>query len=141
MRIIAVPEAEQKSTIAGGSFHMTYRIATIVLVLLAAGCMTATAQNFQTGKFTVDRTVPNYSLDQGSGDRTITLEVAFQKGFEEKPQVALSVTGADVGKDSNLRYEVKTISVSRDGFVIQVRTWADTKIHSLGGSWVAYAPK
>jgi hypothetical protein len=109
--------------------------------LLLAFAGTATAQVMQTGKFSVDRTVANYSLDQGNGDRTVTVEVNFEKPFTEKPVVALSVTTIDASKDANTRFEVKTLTVSRDGFVIQVRTWADTKIHALGGSWVAYAAK
>ena len=120
---------------------MTSKLAACAAALLIVLSTTATAQVFQTGRFSVDRTVANYSLDQGSGDRTVTVEVNFEKPFDERPVVMLSVTNADVSKDSNLRYEVKAMTISRDGFVIQVRTWADTKIHSLGGSWMAYAAK
>jgi len=120
---------------------MTSKVAAFVAGFLIIGAMTANAQVFQAGKFLVDRTVPTYSLDQGNGDRSVTVEITFETPFNERPIVALSVTNLDISKDTNSRYDVKTISVSRDGFVIQVRTWSDTKIHSLGGSWIAYASK
>src|SRR5215510_10483056 len=120
---------------------MTRTLFVCAAALLFAFSSTAKAQSFQTGKFSVDRTVTNYSLDQGNGDRTVTVEVNFEKPFTERPVVALSVTTLDASKDANTRFEVKTLTVSRDGFVIQVRTWSDTKIHALGGSWMAYSAK
>ena len=120
---------------------MTRSLMVCAATLLFALASTATAQMMQTGKFSVDRTVANYSLDQGNGDRTVTVEVNFEKPFETRPVVMLSVTFLDASKDANTRFEVKTLTVSRDGFVIQVRTWADTKIHALGGSWIAEAAK
>jgi hypothetical protein len=36
---------------------------------------------------------------------------------------------------------MKTMSISRDGFIIQVRTWSDSKINGVGGTWIALAPK
>jgi hypothetical protein len=122
-------------------FQMTRWIIGLVLIVLLTAPTDTNAQVFQSGKFNVDRTVANYSLDQGSGDRTVTVEINFERPFDERPQVALSVTTLDSDKGANTRFEVKTISVSRDGFVIQVRAWADTKIYSLGGSWMAYAAK
>lgn len=113
--------------------------AAVLLLLFLAS--TASAQVFQTGNFNVDPTVPNYSLDKGSGERTATIEVSFEKAFQEKPSVAVSVNVIDSDKASNLRYSVKAISISRDGFVVQVRTWADSKVYQLGGSWSAYASK
>ena len=120
---------------------MTSKLAACAAAFLITLSTTATAQVFQTGKFSVDRTVANYSLDQGSGDRTVTVEVNFEKPFDARPFVILAVTTVDASREANLRYEVKTVSVTRDGFVFQVRTWADTKLHSLGGSWMAYAAK
>jgi hypothetical protein len=36
---------------------------------------------------------------------------------------------------------MKTISVSRDGFLVQVKTWSDTRIMAIGGGWVAVSEK
>jgi len=45
----------------------------------------------------------------------------------------------DVDKNAAVRYAVKPISVSRDGFTVEVKTWGDTKIFSIAGFWVAHA--
>ena len=71
----------------------------------------------------------------------MTLDVDFEIPFEKIPQVFLSVTQIDADKESNLRYNVEAISISRDGFTIKVSTWADSKIFSISGFWIALGEK
>jgi hypothetical protein len=80
-----------------------------------------------------------FTLDKNSGDRAMTIEVNFVKPFNTKPKVILSVTQLDADKAFNSRYSVEVMSVSRDGFTIKVRTWADSKIYAISGNWLAYA--
>jgi len=80
-----------------------------------------------------------YTLHQNTGDRIYTIEVNFLKPFENKPEVVVGVTSMDVDKNAAVRYAVKPISVSRDGFTVEVKTWGDTKIFSIAGFWVAHA--
>ncbi|MGB5286958.1 MAG: H-type lectin domain-containing protein, partial [Ignavibacteriaceae bacterium] len=58
--------------------------------------------------------------------------------FENKPDVVVGLSMIDAAP-GNLRYSIKTKSISRDGFTVEVKTWGDTKIMSIGGFWVAHA--
>ena len=79
-----------------------------------------------------------YTLHENTGERAFTIEVNFLKPFENKPDVVVGLSNIDAAP-GNLRYSVKAKSVSRDGFTIEVKTWGDTKIMSIGGFWVAHA--
>ena len=81
-----------------------------------------------------------YTLNANSGDRTITkIQVNFLNPFENKPNVVVGLSSIDVDKSTAVRYAVKAISVSRDGFTVEVKTWGETKINSVTGFWVAHA--
>lgn len=81
----------------------------------------------------------SYTLNQNSGDRIITIEISFLKPFDVKPNVVVGISSIDVEKSTAVKYAVKAISVSRDGFTVEVKTWGDTKIYSVTGFWVAHA--
>ncbi|MDH3269022.1 MAG: H-type lectin domain-containing protein [Ignavibacteria bacterium] len=81
----------------------------------------------------------SYTLNQNTGYRTITIEIFFLKPFKVKPNVVVGISSIDVDKSAPVRYAVKPISVSRDGFTVEVNTWGDTKINSVTGFWVAHA--
>lgn len=81
----------------------------------------------------------SYTLSSNTGDRTITIQVNFLKPFENKPDVVVGVSSIDVDNNTAVKYAVKPISVSRDGFTVEVKTWGDTKIYSITGFWVAHA--
>jgi len=98
----------------------------------------AFAQTMQNNSWSVNQSLAGYSLDKNNGDRTMTIEIKFEKPFTKKPQIFLSVTQIDSDKNVNLRYNVEAVSVSRDGFTIKVNTWADSKIFSVSGYWLAY---
>ena len=117
-----------------------YSMAFLVLILfLSANALLA--QEIQSGKYSINNTNPNYTLDKSSGDRSMTIVVNFDKGFEKKPSVMLSVTKVDAGINSNIRYNVEAISVSRDGFTIKISTWSDSIINGIAGNWVAISEK
>ena len=81
----------------------------------------------------------SYTLNANSGDRSILVQVNFLKPFENKPNVVCGISSIDVDKSTAVRYAVKPISVSRDGFTVEVKTWGETKINSVTGFWVAHA--
>jgi hypothetical protein len=97
------------------------------------------AQTVQSGTWAITPATPGFSLDKSTGERTMTIDVDFNKPFDSKPNVVLSVTQIDADKDFNQRYNVEAISVSRDGFTLKIRTWADSKVYSLSGFWMAHA--
>jgi hypothetical protein len=112
----------------------------LVLVFILSSFVSLQAQpKFESGTWSVNQSVSGYALDNNNGERSITLDVHFTESFIKKPFIILTVTQLDADKDVNLRYRVETISVSRDGFTLKVNTWADSKIYSLSGNWLAYA--
>lgn len=76
-----------------------------------------------------------YTLDKNEGDRTVSIEVSFLNPFEEKPNVVVGITSMDTAGD--VKFDVKAVSVSRDGFTVQVKTWGKASITSISGFWVA----
>lgn len=92
----------------------------------------------QSGIWSVNPSLEDYSLDKNEGDRSMTIEVNFKTPFKNKPQIAVSITQLDCDKESNLRYNVEVLSASGDGFTIKVKTWADSKIFSISGYWIAF---
>jgi hypothetical protein len=97
-----------------------------------------TAQTMQSSSWSVNQSLDGYSLDKNDGERTMTLDIKFEKPFSKKPQIILSVIQIDSDKDLNLRYNIDAISISRDGFTLRVHTWADSKIFSVSGYWIGY---
>jgi hypothetical protein len=97
----------------------------------------SSAQTIQSSSWSVNQSLAGYSLDTNNGERTMTIDIDFEIPFKEKPQIFLSVAQIDADKESNVRYNVEAISISRDGFTIKVRTWSDSKLFSISGYWVA----
>lgn len=93
----------------------------------------------QSGIWSVSPSLSSYSLDSNNGERSMTIEIRFKDPFKQKPSVFLSVSQIDADKETNVRYNVEAISVSRDGFTLKIKTWADSKIFSISGSWIAHA--
>ncbi len=109
-------------------------------IFLSLLSISSSAQNMQSSSWSANQSLASYSLDKNMGERTVTVEIKFEKPFTKKPHIFLSVTQIDSDKESNVRYNVEPISVSRDGFTIKVRTWADSKLFSISGYWTAHNP-
>jgi len=82
---------------------------------------------------------PSYTLHENSGERSVVISVPFLKPFETKPDVILTVNHLDAESKTNVRYTVKSVTVTRDGFTIQLSTWAETKIYGINGYWLAHS--
>ena len=95
----------------------------------------------ESGKWGVSTSKTGYTLDGNEGDRSMTIDVSFDVPFDEKPDIILGVTMMDATTQTNTRYNVSPMSVSRDGFTIKVATWSNSKIYGIGGYWIAHAKK
>ncbi len=115
-------------------FYLLFTISIFLLIALSVD-----AQTIQSSSWSVNQSLEGYSLDKNNGERAITIVVKFDKPFTKKPQVLLSVTQIDSDKEANTRYNVEAISTSRDGFTLKVRTWADSRLFSISGYWIAFA--
>jgi hypothetical protein len=114
----------------------SYLLALFFIIFAFADLQAQT--KMQSGTWSVNQSIPGYSLDNNNGDRSITLDINFTEPFTKKPKIILTITQLDSDKDVNLRYRPEAISISRDGFTLKVNTWADSKIFSLSGNWLAY---
>jgi hypothetical protein len=112
--------------------------ALLILFLLSSSFVLAQVK-IQTNKFSANTSTTGYTLDKNSGDRSVTIEVTFEKPFDKKPTVILNVNMLDADTKSNTRYSVEPTSISRDGFTIKISTWSESKIFGIGGNWIAYS--
>ena len=108
-----------------------------VVVFFVAFSAFVSAQT-QSGQWTTKAGDSGYNLDTNTGERSMTIEVDFKNPYDVKPKVMISVTQIDADKAFNNRYNVEVLSVSRDGFTVKIRTWADSKVFSISGYWLAY---
>ncbi len=115
-------------------------ISSLLLVFGLTTLSFAQAQ-VESGKWGVNTSNTGYTLDGNEGDRSMTIDVSFDVPFDEKPDIILGVTMMDATTQTNTRYNVSPMSVSRDGFTVKVATWSNSKIYGIGGYWIAHAKK
>jgi H-type lectin domain len=110
----------------------------LVLSMLVLSAF-AFSQNTQKGDFKGDGKVEGWTLGEGTGSRSAIIFVKFDKPFTETPTVMVSLTGQSsmAGKNNETNVSVSAERVSRDGFVIKVSTWGETKLLAVYGSWLA----
>jgi outer membrane usher protein FimD/PapC len=109
----------------------------IFLSLFFLLSISSSAQKMQSSSWSVNQSLAAYSLDKNDGERQMTIDIDFETPFKEKPQIILSITQMDSDKEANVRVKVEAISISRDGFTLKVSTWADSKLFSISGYWLA----
>lgn len=116
---------------------MTLRILNILFLFLILITTVNAQTKTQSGSWSVNQSISGFALDKNEGERAVTIEIKFEKPFTSKPQIFLTTTQLDASKEANLRFNIETISISRDGFTIKISTWADSKIFSMSGYWLA----
>ena len=110
----------------------------VLVLFVALGLISSTfAGDIQSGNFSADAEQAGYALHQGDGLRAFEIDVVFKKSFESRPDVMVMVNRIDASNSANLRYLVETRAVSSEGFLLKISTWADSKVYSIAGSWVA----
>jgi hypothetical protein len=112
-------------------------LAVALALLLYAVAIPAVAQNVQHGEFKFSSESEGWTLHQGEGPRTFQYIVTFDRPYESAPIVSCSMTGFDAATDKNVRVNIKVEKVTITGFVVRVTTWADTKLFSVAGEWLA----
>ncbi len=115
-------------------------ISSLLLVFGLTTLSFAQAQ-VESGKWGVSTSNTGYTLDENAGDRSMIIDVSFDVPFDEKPDIILGVTMTDATTQTNIRYSVSPMSISRDGFTIKIATWSESKVYGIGGYWIAHAKK
>lgn len=136
---------------------MNYKTSTkvlFVILLIALIPFSKISAQTQGGTFFVDKSTPNFTLHANEGKREAILEINFEKPFTEKPVVLVSLSLIDLQGEKfevdmnvkgtqnletrGLKIATEATGVSRDGFVLKVVVWGNTKINAAGGSWIAF---
>lgn len=113
----------------------------VLFILSAILVMSLTSNSFaqhtQSGTFFANSKTAGYTLHDNEGDRSVSVEVTFEQPFEVKPDIVVAVSRLEAPNGMPLRYNVQPNAVSRDGFIIKISTWGNSKILSIGGGWIA----
>jgi len=92
----------------------------------------------ESGQMWATKDDPQWTLLEGTGERTYKKHINFKKSFGKPPNVVLGITFTDFINDSNHRIMVKPKNITVDGFTIEIRTWSTTHIYGAGVDWLAY---
>lgn len=114
------------------------KLSVLAAVLFFVAFTAMVSAQTQSGQWSSKAGDAAYNLDTNTGERSTTIEIDFVKPYDVKPKVMVSVSQLDADKTFNSRYNVEVLSVSRDGFTVKIKTWADSKIFSIGGYWLSY---
>lgn len=73
----------------------------------------------------------------GQGQRLVRHVVRFEESFVSPPVVYLSLSMWDVAGDANQRLDLQAAEITETGFVIEFRTWDDTRVARVRANWMA----
>lgn len=63
----------------------------------------------------------------------------FDVPYTSKPFIQVGVSSIDHETDANTRYDVFVRNVDNNGFTLECRTWADSKLYHVYVDWIAIA--
>lgn len=90
----------------------------------------------QSGAVTTTWVEPNWTLAQGTGERTFSTRVAFPLEFDSAPAVVVSLRMVDSSPPQ--RVDVFASDIDPRGFLLTVRTWEGSLVNGVVASWLAY---
>lgn len=73
----------------------------------------------------------------GQGPRTERRHIRFDEAFVRPPVVHVSLTMWDISVGGNQRADVQAIDIDVEGFVVEFRTWGDTRVARVRVGWMA----
>ena len=74
---------------------------------------------------------------EGAESRCFRMEVVFDSPFSSVPVVQLGLTGFDIDQRDTARVSLKTAAITPTGFVVEVWTWANTRVYAVEFNWLA----
>lgn len=63
--------------------------------------------------------------------------ISFATPFEAPPVVHIGLTAFDMDQRDSNRLSVSVGEITTTGFDVEVATWRDTRVYSIGLSWLA----
>jgi hypothetical protein len=99
----------------------------------------ASIPQIQSGVVCVYSTDAGYTLDSGSGLRTVSRQITFGTSFGARvPTVITNLQQIDSAVNYGLRVGVNPANITNSGFDIVFYTWDNSKIYDACTSWMAY---
>lgn len=114
-------------------------IALITLIIVIASLVFNKAKQVENG-FASKKCWPvgSCKLSEGSGGRREIIPIVFKKPFSSPPVVTGSAYSVDTNSTKdNIRYGINFKNITTKGCDLDVFTWGNTAIYSLGVAWVA----
>lgn len=75
---------------------------------------------------------------RGEGPRKSRASVTFSQPYLNAPHVQVSISMWDISNSSNTRADVQAEDITKEGFDIVFRTWADTQVARVRVAWTAF---
>lgn len=118
----------------------------VVCALLVLVSAVSLGQTMKKGDFVASVNSEGWTLSEGKGERIHKYVVNFDKAYANAPTVAVMLNGFDASSDdmdgtkknATLRVALITEQVTKGGFVIKIKTWGESKLNAVWGTWIAY---
>lgn len=102
--------------------------------------LSAGANYIQSGTLLLDQTADIMAeMVSGSGPRRVNSRVEFNVAFEQPPEVFVALSGLGSPRGNDLRVRAYAVGVDVYGFDIDVLTWFESKIDTVGVDWIAWS--
>ena len=119
-------------------------LASVVALLLMVSAMSF-GQTLKKGDFEASVNSEGWNLSAGKGERIHRYVVSFDKAYANTPTVAVMLTGFDASNDdveggaknASTRVQLFVEQVTKSGFVIKMKTWGESKLNAVWGTWIA----
>jgi hypothetical protein len=124
--------------------HMKYFAVVCALLVLVSAV--SFGQTMKKGDFVASVNSEAWTLSEGKGERIHKYVVNFDKAYANVPTVAVMLNGFDASSDdtdgtkknATLRLALVSEQITKAGFVIKIKTWGESKLNAVWGSWIAY---
>ena len=73
----------------------------------------------------------------GRGAREALTTILYNGVFLNPPTVSVNISMWDMDQETNIRADVSTAQITREGFQIIFKTWGDTRIARVRSTWTA----
>ena len=73
----------------------------------------------------------------GRGAREALTTILYNGVFLNPPTVSVNISMWDMDQETNIRADVSTAQITREGFQIIFKTWGDTRIARVRATWTA----
>ena len=94
--------------------------------------------NIQTGEYVGNFPCEQHHMNNKKGRRTVVQHINFEKKYETKPNVMVSISSLDAGGDT-IRIRVYAKNINTSGFDVEIQTWHNSTLFEVKVSWISFS--